>query len=109
MHDSEAVDRFEQFVSYGHPACDRCRDLDPSDRPAQAEYFPDYPVQYLREHKGRACDFLALTVCAYHDRQRRVPDDVTHRVVDAPEYIGDEHQMNSAYEHQAIHVTSEGI
>lgn len=105
MADKTAVtDRVESFTSYGAPACDICRSQSPDKRHDHAEFWPDTPIHYVRADCDSAVEFWGVTLCEHHDRPQNHPEDATHRVFNEPEYIGDEHRMNSAYEHNVVRV-----
>ena len=93
-------ERVESFVAFGRPHCDVCYGLAPEDRPDEAEFWPSPAIHYLRGDERAAVDFWGVTLCDHHDTPANRPADATHRVVDTPAYIGDEHRMNSAYEHR---------
>jgi hypothetical protein len=82
--------RVESFVSLGAPACDVCRDIHYEERPDEGSFWPDAPIHYVRADKRSAAEFWATTVCEHHDEFDHVPEGATHRVVDEPEYIGDD-------------------
>jgi hypothetical protein len=91
--------RAEGFVSYGAPTCDVCRDTPKEKRHDDAEFWPDDAIHYLNGPASPAVEFWAATLGPHHDTDENRPDEATHRAVNHPEYIGDEHRMNSAYEH----------
>lgn len=92
-------DRIESFVSYGKPICDVCYALDADERPDDAEFWPTPITHFVRADESCAVSFWGVSVCEHHDSFEYVPEDATHRVVDEPQYIGDTHRINSAYEH----------
>lgn len=111
MIDSIALDvaaadvcrRIERFTSYGSPTCDICEGLSQEGRPEDGEFWPGEPIHYIQGNKDSAYEFWGTTVCSFHDDSEFHPNDMTHRVVNAPEYIGDEpDKMNSAYEHCVV-------
>lgn len=105
MSGSEDIcQRVERFVSFGAPTCDVCREFSREQRSDQSEFWPDEAIHYIRGDCDSAFEFWGVTVCPHHD-EGFCPDDATHRVVDVPEYIGDDHQMNSAYEHNVRDIT----
>ena len=91
--------RAENFTSYGAPTCDVCRETPREERHDDAEFWPDEAIHYLNGPASAAFAFWAATLCPHHDTDEHIPEDATHRAVDAPAYIGDEHRMNSAYKH----------
>ena len=91
--------RIESFTSYGAPTCDICRNTPRDKRADAAEFWPETAIHYVRGPASAAVEFWATTVCPHHDAGEHVPEDATHRAVDAPAYIGDEHRMNTAHEH----------
>jgi len=99
-------ERIESFTAYGKPHCDVCYNLDPEDRPDEAEFWPSPAIHYVRGDESCAHQFLGVTLCEHHDLPQFRPEDATHRAVDEPEYVGDNHRMNSAYKHN-VTVTEE--
>jgi len=99
-----ATERVEESISYGRPTCDVCRETHHDDRDEAGEFWPDTPIHYVRNDARRANEFWGKTLCQHHEELNHIPSGATHRVVDNPEYIGDEHRMNSAYKHRVAEV-----
>ena len=78
----EAISRYEGFVSMGMMSCDACHDMHFEDRKAvPAEFWPERPIEYIRAGERRAVDFMAATLCQYHDTTKHRPVGATHRIV----------------------------
>ena len=91
--------RIESFTSYGAPTCDICQATPHNERSDATEFWPETPIHYVHASESAAVEFWSTTVCPHHDTGEHIPEDATHRAVDEPAYIGDEHRMNSAYKH----------
>lgn len=101
----EITDRIESLVSYGQPTCDVCWALSRDDRPdGDGGFWPAAPIRYINNNKDALCDWNARTVCRHHDSAAHIPEQATHRALTVPEYIGDEHRMNSAYANHVLEV-----
>jgi hypothetical protein len=90
---AEVKEHIEKFRSLGHPHCDVCYNLSKEDRPDEAEFWPEEPTVFIRGDKRRAVDFFAIKLCDHHDTPDNHPEDATHRVIDTPEWVDDEHEM----------------
>lgn len=97
------ADRLESFISKGLPSCKVCYSLSPDERPDEAEFWPNQPVHYIKHDEEKAFEWFCQTVCEFHDTAEHIPADATHRLIDDPEYIGDEPDRgNSDYRHKVI-------